>query len=53
MEWAFFRDWQIMGFRVVVELYDVRGAEALLQGRILWHSSSESEEKQRIQSMPT
>ena len=30
-----------MGFRVVAGLYDVRGAEAPLQGRILWHSSIE------------
>ena len=28
------------------------GRKALLQGRILWHSSIEREEKRRIQSMP-
>jgi len=28
------------------------GRKVLLQGRILWHSSIEREEKRRIQSMP-
>jgi len=38
--------------REILKSGSERGVEALWYGRILWHSSIEREEQQRIQSMP-